>query len=98
MPSLYSCIHNTSWNGNSVIRQRVDASRLFCALAVSYLVLISEREGYILNSSSFSNMLFTLRYDLELHIAHLSSYGEIAVVGIVYKYGRPDRFLKKVHL
>lgn len=33
------------------------------------------------------------RYDLELHMVHSSSSGEIAVVGIVYKYGHPDRFL-----
>ncbi|XP_050245725.1 alpha carbonic anhydrase 4-like isoform X1 [Quercus robur] len=36
------------------------------------------------------------RYDLELHIVHLSSSGEIAVVGIVYKYGRPDPLLSKL--
>ncbi|XP_048138316.1 alpha carbonic anhydrase 4-like isoform X2 [Rhodamnia argentea] len=36
------------------------------------------------------------RYDLELHIIHLSSRGEIAVIGIVYKYGRPDPFLTKL--
>uniref|UniRef100_A0A2N9F834 carbonic anhydrase n=1 Tax=Fagus sylvatica TaxID=28930 RepID=A0A2N9F834_FAGSY len=36
------------------------------------------------------------RYDLELHIVHLTSSGKIAVVGIVYKYGRPDPFLSKL--
>ncbi|KAA8518112.1 hypothetical protein F0562_015586 [Nyssa sinensis] len=36
------------------------------------------------------------RYHLELHIVHLNSRGEIAVVGITYKYGRPDPFLAKV--
>ncbi|KAB1222377.1 Bifunctional monodehydroascorbate reductase and carbonic anhydrase nectarin-3 [Morella rubra] len=36
------------------------------------------------------------RYDLELHIIHLSPTGEIAVVGIVYKYGHPDPFLSKL--
>ncbi|KAG2683537.1 hypothetical protein I3760_10G035000 [Carya illinoinensis] len=36
------------------------------------------------------------RYELELHIIHLSSSGEIAVVGIVYKYGHPDPFLSEV--
>ncbi|KAL6987200.1 carbonic anhydrase, partial [Sarracenia purpurea var. burkii] len=36
------------------------------------------------------------RYHLELHIVHLSSNGTIAVVGIIYKYGRPDPFLAKV--
>jgi len=30
-------------------------------------------------------------------VVHLSSHGEIAVIGIVYKYGRPDPFLTKVH-
>ncbi|XP_056171353.1 alpha carbonic anhydrase 4-like [Syzygium oleosum] len=36
------------------------------------------------------------RYDLELHVIHLSSHGEIAVIGIVYTYGRPDPFLTKL--
>ncbi|KAK9289830.1 hypothetical protein L1049_007990 [Liquidambar formosana] len=36
------------------------------------------------------------RYHLELHIVHLSSHGEIAVVGITYKYGRPDPFLARL--
>ncbi|XP_059668386.1 alpha carbonic anhydrase 4-like [Cornus florida] len=36
------------------------------------------------------------RYNLEQHIVHLSSNGGIAVVGITYKYGRPDPFLAKL--
>ncbi|KAM6568251.1 hypothetical protein CsatB_016236 [Cannabis sativa] len=36
------------------------------------------------------------RFDLELHIIHLSSSGEIAVVAITYEYGRPDPFLTKL--
>ncbi|KAL3715769.1 hypothetical protein ACJRO7_007505 [Eucalyptus globulus] len=36
------------------------------------------------------------RYDLELHMVHLNSHEEIAVIGIVYKYGRPDPFLTKL--
>ncbi|XP_062117850.1 alpha carbonic anhydrase 4-like [Humulus lupulus] len=36
------------------------------------------------------------RFDLELHIIHLSSSGEIAVVAITYKYGRPDPFLTRL--
>lgn len=36
------------------------------------------------------------RYGLELHIVHLSSKGDIAVIAIVYKYGQPDRFLSRV--
>ncbi|KAK4762181.1 hypothetical protein SAY87_030065 [Trapa incisa] len=39
---------------------------------------------------------FLLWYNLELHIVHSSPQGKIAVIGIVYKYGRPDRFLKKL--
>ncbi|KAL6141372.1 hypothetical protein ACLB2K_059660 [Fragaria x ananassa] len=35
-------------------------------------------------------------YALELHIIHTSSTGKIAVIGIVYKYGRPDPFLSKL--
>ncbi|WCJ33420.1 alpha carbonic anhydrase 4 [Euphorbia peplus] len=36
------------------------------------------------------------RYQMELHMVHNSSKGDIAVVGIVYKYGRPDPFLSKL--
>ncbi|GMN55417.1 hypothetical protein TIFTF001_024535 [Ficus carica] len=36
------------------------------------------------------------RFDLELHMVHLSSSGEIAVIAITYKYGHPDPFLTKV--
>ncbi|KAJ6425929.1 CARBONIC ANHYDRASE [Salix purpurea] len=36
------------------------------------------------------------RHDLELHLVHYSSQGGIAVVAIVYKFGRPDRFLSKL--
>ncbi|PRQ44863.1 putative carbonic anhydrase [Rosa chinensis] len=36
------------------------------------------------------------RYALELHVIHTSSTGKIAVIGIVYKYGRPDPFLSKL--
>ncbi|CAI0374841.1 unnamed protein product [Linum tenue] len=36
------------------------------------------------------------RYELELHLVHKCSQGNLAVVSIVYKYGRPDRMLSKV--
>ncbi|KAJ4824641.1 hypothetical protein Tsubulata_020475 [Turnera subulata] len=36
------------------------------------------------------------RYELEVHMVHSSSKGEIAVIGIVYKYGRPDPFLSRL--
>ncbi|KAI5583792.1 hypothetical protein BDE02_06G039500 [Populus trichocarpa] len=36
------------------------------------------------------------RYDLELHLVHYSSQGGVAVSAIVYKYGRPDRFLSRL--
>ncbi|KAM1333111.1 hypothetical protein ACFX15_008721 [Malus domestica] len=36
------------------------------------------------------------RYALEFHVVHLSSTGKIAVIGIVYKYGRPDPLLSKL--
>ncbi|KAG5242627.1 alpha carbonic anhydrase [Salix suchowensis] len=39
------------------------------------------------------------KFDLELHIVHVNSLGEAAaVVGILYKYGKPDPFLSKVFL
>ncbi|XP_050229243.1 alpha carbonic anhydrase 4-like [Mercurialis annua] len=36
------------------------------------------------------------RYDLELHMVHQNSHGQVAVVGIVYRYGEPDSFLSKL--
>ncbi|CAN0890506.1 Alpha carbonic anhydrase 4 [Linum grandiflorum] len=36
------------------------------------------------------------RYELELHLVHKSYEGNLAVVAIVYKYGRPDRMLSKL--
>jgi hypothetical protein len=48
---------------------------------------------YCLSKSFFS---FFNRYDLELHLVHYSSQGGVAVSAIVYKYGRPDRFLSRV--
>ncbi|XP_042479993.1 alpha carbonic anhydrase 4-like [Macadamia integrifolia] len=36
------------------------------------------------------------RYNLELHLVHYSKSGQIAVIGITYKYGRPDHFLSKL--
>ncbi|KAK8584574.1 hypothetical protein V6N13_138532 [Hibiscus sabdariffa] len=36
------------------------------------------------------------RYDLELHLVHESADGKVAVVGIMYKIGRPDSFLSSV--
>lgn len=36
------------------------------------------------------------RYELEIHLLHNNSLGHLAVVGIVYKLGRPDPFLAKL--
>ena len=33
---------------------------------------------------------------MELHVVHVNSLGETAVVGVLYKYGKPDPFLSKV--
>jgi len=51
---------------------------------------------YIYFYPYLSFLIFVKRHDLELHLVHYSSQGGIAVVAIVYKYGRPDRFLSKV--
>lgn len=42
------------------------------------------------------NSIFFGRYNMELHIVHKSFRGDIAVVGILYKLGRPDPFLAQV--
>ncbi|BAT85218.1 Alpha carbonic anhydrase [Vigna angularis] len=36
------------------------------------------------------------KFELELHAVHQNSKGEIAVIGIWYKIGRPDRLLSKL--
>ncbi|XWS53301.1 hypothetical protein CRYUN_Cryun11dG0145200 [Craigia yunnanensis] len=36
------------------------------------------------------------RYNLELHLVHESADGKVAVVGIMYKIGRPDSFLSSL--
>ncbi|XVF20263.1 hypothetical protein REPUB_Repub11eG0182700 [Reevesia pubescens] len=36
------------------------------------------------------------RYDLEVHMVHESADGKVAVVGIMYKIGRPDSFLSSL--
>ncbi|PKU61578.1 alpha carbonic anhydrase 7 isoform X1 [Dendrobium catenatum] len=46
--------------------------------------------------SSSEHTINEHRYHLELHMVHESAYKKIAVVGILYQLGRPDRFLAKV--
>ncbi|KAI5682809.1 hypothetical protein M9H77_04037 [Catharanthus roseus] len=36
------------------------------------------------------------RYNLELHLVHKNSYGQLAVIGILYKLGHPDTFLAEL--
>ncbi|XP_033142757.1 alpha carbonic anhydrase 4 [Brassica rapa] len=36
------------------------------------------------------------RYDLELHMVHTSARGRIAVIGVLYKLGKPNEFLTRV--
>ncbi|XP_038883754.1 alpha carbonic anhydrase 4-like [Benincasa hispida] len=37
-----------------------------------------------------------IRYDLEMHVVHTNDHNETAVVAILYKFGRPDRFLSRL--
>ncbi|KAL3632511.1 hypothetical protein CASFOL_025495 [Castilleja foliolosa] len=37
-----------------------------------------------------------IRYEMEVHLVHNNSLGQIAVIGVVYKFGRKDRFLAKL--
>ncbi|KAI3407519.1 uncharacterized protein J3R85_020915 [Psidium guajava] len=36
------------------------------------------------------------RFNLELHMVHESPEGEVAVVGVMYKFGKPDTFLSSM--
>ena len=44
----------------------------------------------------FFPFCYTYRFNLELHLVHQSTDGKIAVVGIMYKIGRPDSLLSVV--
>ncbi|KAL0906651.1 hypothetical protein M5K25_025164 [Dendrobium thyrsiflorum] len=46
--------------------------------------------------SSSEHTINEQKYDLELHMVHESADKKIAVVGILYQLGRPDRFLAKM--
>ncbi|XP_012828022.1 PREDICTED: alpha carbonic anhydrase 6-like [Erythranthe guttata] len=37
-----------------------------------------------------------VRFDMEMHIVHISSKGDIGVVSILYKLGSPDSFLARL--
>ncbi|KAK4412917.1 Alpha carbonic anhydrase 4 [Sesamum alatum] len=37
-----------------------------------------------------------ISFKMEIHMVHKNSQGQISVVGILYKLGRPDRFLAKL--
>ncbi|KAJ0020680.1 hypothetical protein Pint_32132 [Pistacia integerrima] len=55
---------------------------------------------YILNQvhwhSPSEHTLNGKRFDLEAHMVHESTDGKVAVVGILYKIGRPDSFLSSI--
>ncbi|KAG2318491.1 hypothetical protein Bca52824_011704 [Brassica carinata] len=36
------------------------------------------------------------RYDMELHMVHTSAGGKIAVIGVLYKLGKPNEFLTRL--
>lgn len=38
------------------------------------------------------------RFALEAHLVHQSPTGSVAVIGVLYKIGRPDYFLSKVNV
>ena len=37
-----------------------------------------------------------IRFAAELHLVHQSSDNKIAVIGLLYKFGKPNRFLNRV--
>lgn len=65
-------------------------------LSLQYARITLNKTGFFPPSTDERCRNSFCRYDLELHVIHLSSHGEIAVIGIVYTYGRPDPFLTKV--
>ncbi|XVF05708.1 hypothetical protein REPUB_Repub05bG0195700 [Reevesia pubescens] len=46
--------------------------------------------------SSSEHTINGRRYDLEVHLVHESVDGKVAVIGIMYKIGRPDSFLQSL--
>ncbi|KAK4607080.1 hypothetical protein RGQ29_001057 [Quercus rubra] len=55
---------------------------------------------YVLNQchwhSPSEHTLDGRQFDLEVHLVHESSDGKVAVIGIMYKIGRPDSFLSSL--
>ena len=37
-------------------------------------------------------------YDMELHMVHTSAGGKTAVIGVLYKLGKPNEFLTRVRI
>ncbi|XP_074304391.1 alpha carbonic anhydrase 7 [Silene latifolia] len=56
--------------------------------------------NYILTQSHWhspsEHTINGIRFDLELHMVHQSKDNKIAVIGLLYKIGRPDPFLSKL--
>lgn len=70
---------------------------IFC---FSYLVLEFEKDNKTIYLILIYLMLFWYRYDMEMHMVHLNenATNKIVVIGVLYKIGKPDRFLSKVNL
>lgn len=43
-----------------------------------------------------TSLLFIGRYEMELHLVHTNTRGDIAVIGVLYKLGAADPFLAQV--
>lgn len=65
-------------------------------LMVFLLIKFQLSHDYWLIVAGLFHIIFFFRYKLELHMVHESIKGEIAVVGVMYNYGRPDPFLAEV--
>ncbi|XP_078447623.1 alpha carbonic anhydrase 1, chloroplastic-like [Wolffia australiana] len=46
--------------------------------------------------SPYEHIIDDIRYPAELHLVHVSPSGDLSVVAVLYKYGRPDPFLSQL--
>ncbi|KAF7805614.1 alpha carbonic anhydrase 7-like [Senna tora] len=80
---------------NATLHNRGHDIQLEWVAGAGYLEINGSR--YVLKKchwhSSSEHTIYGKRFDLELHMVHETEAGETAVIGILYKIGKPDAFL-----
>ncbi|RWV96815.1 hypothetical protein GW17_00040447 [Ensete ventricosum] len=99
-PSFCSVLHRCSWNGRKKQEGFTSMERTMSSNNVTgtlHLSTVSMAGGPLLLTQHHFYLLVSFhRFALELHMVHQSADERVAVVGIMYKIGRPDSFLTEV--